>query len=214
MKKKTWAIILNSFVFLMALLGTIFMIIGFQFMAQSKILESNGWDNFKYFTVDSNVFVGITSFLYLLFIFLKKEIPHWLSILKFSSCVGVLLTMLVTACFLAPTSQIPFFWFYQNSNLFFHFLVPLLATISIVCFEEHSLSFKETFYGVCPMALYAIYYIGRVIPHIQNGVVSYEYDFYGFLRGGSSSIFFVIPIMFIVTYVIGLALWGCMKKTK
>ena len=210
--KKRIAILLNILVFIMVFVGVYFMLIGFQFMSQLKVLESEGWENFKYFTVDSNVLAGISSLLSIIYLCLKKEIPHWLSVLKYASVVGVLLTMLVTTFFLAPTSNIDFFWFYQNSNLFFHFLVPFISGISYLFFEEHSLSFQETFYSIVPMGVYGIFYMISVIPHIQNGVVSRQYDFYGFLRAGGSTIFWVVPLMFVVTYLIGLAVWGCTRK--
>ena len=209
------SIILNSLVFLLALMGVIFMVCGIQFMKQQLVLESEGLENFKYFTVDSNIFVGLTSLVYLIYVFGKKEVPQWLHILKYMSCVSILLTFFVTACFLAPASkEFPFVAFYQNSNLFFHLIVPILSGISFLFFEERKLSFKTTFLGMVPVAVYAIFYMIPVFQHIENHTVSYHYDFYGFLRAGVMSAFYVVPIVFLATYVISLILWfaSCRKQ--
>ena len=153
------------------------MVRGFQFMSHQKMLESTGLENFKYFTVDSNILVGISSFCYFVFYLIQKKVSKWIVVFRYLGTVSVLLTMLVTACFLAPFSKFSFFDFYQNSNLFFHFLVPLLSTISFVFFEKGDLSFKSTFTSLIPMICYAVFYMISVIPHIENGMVSYQYDF-------------------------------------
>ena len=209
------SILFNIFIVLLSFLGVVFMICGIQFMKQQLVLESHGWENFKYFTVDSNVFAGLTSLIYLFFVCRKKEVPHWVHVLKYMSCVGVLLTFFVTAFFLAPTSKaFPFFAFYQNSNLFFHFMVPVLSGITFLFFEERKMSFKTTFLGMVPMAIYAVFYMSSVFAHMENHTVSYHYDFYGFLRAGTMSAFYVIPIVFVATYVISFGLWylSCRKQ--
>ena len=188
------------------------MVSGFQFMSHQKMLESTGLENFKYFTVDSNILVGISSFCYFVFYLIQKKVSKWIVVFRYLGTVSVLLTMLVTACFLAPFSKFSFFDFYQNSNLFFHFLVPLLSTISFVFFEKCDLSFKSTFTSLIPMICYAVFYMISVIPHIENGMVSYQYDFYGFLRGGAFTIVFVVPVMIFATYIIGLSVWALHKK--
>ena len=57
------------------------------------------------------------------------------------------------------------------------------------------------------MIAYSIIYTTSVLTHIENGIVSNKYDFYGFLRGGLNTIIFVISLMFIITYGISIILW-------
>lgn len=214
LKHQKLAILFNALVFILALIGVVFMVCGIRFMTQQLILETSGWENFKYFTVDSNIFVGMTSLIFLIYVFFKKEIPQWLHILKFMACVGVLLTFFVTAFFLAPTSKFPFFAFYQNSNLFFHFMVPVLSAISFIFFEKRTMPYKMNFLGLVPMGIYAIFYMTSIFTHMENHIVSPHYDFYGFLRAGASSIYYVVPIVFLATYGISCFLWfvSCRKK--
>ena len=88
MKHQKLAILFNALVFILSLIGVVFMVCGIRFMTQQLILETSGWENFKYFTVDSNIFVGMTSLIFLIYVFFKKEIPQWLQILKFINEFG------------------------------------------------------------------------------------------------------------------------------
>ena len=56
-------------------------------------------------------------------------------------------------------SKTTYFAYFMNSNLFMHLITPLLCIISFIFFEPAKLSFVESFTGICPMILYAFYYI-------------------------------------------------------
>ena len=119
-----------------------------------------------------------------------------------------MLTFLVTAFFLAPTSKNGYFSLYLNSNLFFHFIIPILSFVSFVFLEStKQIAFRYTFAGMIPMVVYAVFYIANVLVHIENGEVLKEYDWYGFLMGGLWTIVIVIPVIFFVTYLISFVLW-------
>ena len=216
MKKIKVSMIFNFIIFVLVLLGTIFMVSGIEFMKHVELLSVSRLEAFKYFTVDSNILVGLSAFALFvaeaMFLNKKKDVPNVFYILKYVATCGVVLTFLVTAFFLAPFSTFSYFDFYQNSNLFFHFIVPILSVISFVFFEKEHITFKHTFLSLIPMICYSIYYFIMVIPHIHNGEVSSEYDFYGFLRGGAGTIYFVFPIMLIIMYAIGYLLYFVQKK--
>ena len=170
------SLVLNTIIFIMVLLGIIFMITGFNFMADTKILTSTGLSALKYYTVDSNILAGITSLLFVVYecLVLKKRIntiPKFVYILKYISTVAVSLTFLVTLFYLAPSFGKHFWFLYQNSNLFFHLLVPILCFISFTIFEKTKLSFKYTLWSVSTMVLYGIFYIGNILIHQENGIV-------------------------------------------
>ena len=89
-------------VFLLVLAGTIVMMtIG------SGALAENSLSVFKYFTFQSNIFMGIVAFIYgyyqLLMLLNKKDkIPHVLLVFNHVGVTAVGLTFLIVILFLAP----------------------------------------------------------------------------------------------------------------
>ena len=220
MKKRNLLISLslNSIIFIMVVLGTIFMATRFNFMANTKILSPTGFSILKLYTVDSNILAGLSSLILIIYEYLTlkkkiKEIPKFAYILKYISTTAVILTFLVTLFYLVPAYKDNFMFLYQNSNLFFHLFVPILSFISFVFFEKTKLAFKYTIYSISTTVLYGIYYIINILIHQENGQVTLKYDWYGFVRGGISSIFIVLPLLLIITYIIGLIIFKT-NKTK
>ncbi|MCR4631593.1 MAG: hypothetical protein K5786_08160 [Treponema sp.] len=216
-KKQKISMILNCLIVLLTIFATVSMIIGFQFMGEIKVLSSASFKAFKYFTVDSNVFAGLVSLVYLIFLCLLakgkiKALPKWLNYLKLAATTGVTLTMMVTVFFLAPRTTTTYFAYFMNSNLFMHLLTPLLCIITFAFFEPAKLSFAESLIGTCPMILYSIYYIPNILIHLENGKVLPEYDWYGFLFAGLNTIWFVIPLILLITWIFSICLWFVNKK--
>ena len=216
-KRQKVSFVLNCLIFLITVFATVSMIIGFEFMGEIKVLSSASFKAFKYFTVDSNVFAGIVALVYMIYLILLskgkiKVMPKWLSYLKLAAATGVTLTMMVTVFFLAPKSTTTYFAYFMNSNLFMHLITPLLCIISCIFFEPAQLSFIESFTGTCPMILYAIYYIPNILLHLDNGKVSTNYDWYGFLFAGLNTIWFVIPLILLITWIFAICLWFVNKK--
>ena len=211
------SMILNSIIFILVLLGTIFMMTGFQFMGKTQILSSTGISPFKFYTVDSNIIVGLSSLILFIYEYLTlKEkiniVPKFAYILKYIGVVGVSLTFLVTLFYLAPLYGSKFIFLYQNSNLIFHLIVPVLSFISFILYENNHLSFKHTFYGISTMIIYGIYYSINIWVHQENGVVPITYDWYSFVRGGVLEIFIVFPIILIITYLIALFIYRLERR--
>ena len=117
---------------------------------------------------------------------------------------AVTLTFVTTLVFLTP--QYGFYALYNNTNLFFHLLVPVLAVISYIFFENDLLERKDAKFGIIPMFLYSIFYTTNILIHLNNGGLTVKYDFYGFLRGNIYNMFISIPVMIIVAYLISLIL--------
>ncbi len=207
----------NCLIFVFTVFATVSMMIGFNFMSGEKVLSSTSYQAFKYFTVDSNVIAGLVSLCYMIYLCRMakgkiKEMPKFMSYLKLASTTGVTLTMMVTVFFLAPRSTTTYFAYFMNSNFFMHFLTPLLCIITFAFFEPVNLSFKETCFGTCFMILYALYYIPNILLHLDNGMVSPAYDWYGFLFGGLHTIWFVIPLLLLITWAFSICLWFVNKK--
>ncbi len=175
---------------------------------------------YYFFTVDSNILMGIMAFVFAIYEYLllkkrKKEIPKYIYILKYMFTVSVALTFLTTALYLAPFSEAGYYPFFANSNLFFHLIVPLLSIITFVFFENNSnIKYKETYYGLIPMLIYSAFYTINGLAHMENGKVPNIYDWYGFFKVGKDSIIFVFLIMLVATYIICLAIWYLNKKCK
>ena len=194
------------------------MIIGFKFMGQIEVLSSRNFKSFKYFTVDSNVFAGLVSLAYVIYKCTasgkkRSTLPRAFYILKLAATTGVTLTMMVTVFFLAPTSDGNFFGYFMNSNFFMHLITPVLCIISFIFFEPaEAQKFSISFTGIIPMLLYSFYYTPNIILHLENGKPSKTYDWYGFLQGGLHTIWFVIPFLYVVTWIFSFLLWRLNRK--
>lgn len=204
MKKKNISILLNGLIILFTIIGIIFMILGINFMGKSKLLIANNISVLKFFTVDSNILIGLTSLIYLLS---KKKSTTFLSILKLVATTSITLTFLVTALYLVPMNFHLFFDFYKNSNLFFHLITPILSIITYLFFDEVK-KIKKSYltWNLLPVFLYSNFYLTNVLTHMKKNKISYEYDFYGFMIGGIKSIIIVIPLILFLTFFIGLLL--------
>ena len=181
-------------------------------MSDTEFLSDTGVTLFKYYTVDSNLFVGVASLLLIIYEILLinkkiKPIPKYVYILKFIGTVAVTLTFMVTLFYLAPTYGSNFFFLYQNANFFYHFLVPIISMISFIYYEKTIIDEKYIKYGLSTMILYGIYYLINVLVHMENGKVSFEYDWYGFAGGGVITIIITIVLMLTITYLISKVLF-------
>lgn len=217
MKKIKISFILNIINFVFVLFASIAMFAGFHFMSNTTVLDTNSYIMFRYFTVDSNLLVGIASLLLIIYEVLLinkkiKKIPNSIFIFKHICTVGVVLTFLVTLLFLAPTIKSGFLSLYLNSNFFFHLVVPIISFVSYVFFEKYSNKYRYSFLGIITMVIYSIYYIINIVTHLNGTSVDYAYDFYGFLHGDIMNAIYVIPIMLTVTYLISLTLIHLNKK--
>ena len=219
MKNYKTSLIYNILIFIIVLLGTIFMYTGYQFMTNTTLLAIAGVKSFRYYTVDSNIIVGISSLImaiYEILVLNKKidKIPLFVYLLKYIGVVGVSLTFIVTLLYLAPMYGSEFLYLYMNTNFLFHLVVPILAFISYVKYEKNDLDFKYSFVAIISMIIYSIFYTTNILMHLDNGNVVKEYDWYGFVLGGISSIGFVIIIILVITYLISYLIYKLNKKNK
>ncbi len=214
--KKTF--ILNIVTFALILFSVLWMFSGFHFGNAPVALEGSRLAMFKFYTVDSNVIMGIVALIAA--IMQKKvidgkikDLPAWVYAIKLMGVVGVTLTMLVTVFFLSITIG-PYACF-NNSNLFLHVINPVISIVCFVCFEKtEALKFKYTFFGIISMILYAIYYVIVSVMHSTGNRVDVGYDWYGFFALGLLSGFIVVPAIVLITYGISFVLWKLNRKKK
>ena len=212
------SLVLNIIISILVLFSTIAMFTGYRFLnGQEVILESTKLGMLRFFTVQSNLFMGIISLLFIIDEIKilrgnKKEISFFKYVLKLMSTSAVGLTFFVVFAYLGPITKYGLVSLLMNSNLFFHLIIPVLSIVTFIFFERtNKLKFKDTLYGIIPTLLYGIYYITNVLIHVENGKVSPKYDWYWFVQGGVWTALIVVPIIFLVSYLISLGLWRVNK---
>lgn len=211
------SLILNTIIVILTVLATTIMFTGIKFMhGYDPVLESTTIGMFKFFTVDSNLLMGITSLIFIIEEIKYKNIElisKKIYILKLMATTAVSLTFITVFLYLGPIAEHGIPSMLMNSNLFYHLLIPLLSIITFTLFEKtDKIKYKYSFYGVVPTLLYAIYYLINVLTHIENGKVSPDYDWYWFVQNGLWTSIIVLPLMLIITYIISILLWKINKK--
>lgn len=219
MKKIKIALILNSVIFTAGVLGVVFTFTGVRLTGAEGTVS--GLEALRYFTVLSNIFAllisGVAAIYEYLFIKGKiTKIPTPLYILKLSATTCVALTFLIVMIYLAPFNPDGFFSMFDNSNLLFHFVIPVLAIITFVLYEKTEvIKFRYTFVSSIPTLVYGIAYAIVVALHTIDGEVIPEYDIYRFFYAGTlAAVGFYIVILGL-TYLTSFLLWKLNKiKTE
>ena len=211
----------NIIIVALTIIATIIMFSGFKFMKyDGPLLESTNLEMFKFFTVDSNLFMGVISLLFLLdeIKLLKgkiKEISKYMYILKLVATTAVALTFFVVFAYLGPISSGGLYSMILNSNLFFHLFIPVISMYTFILFEKtNKIEFRQTFYILVPTILYSLFYLINVLLHIENGKVSPVYDWYWFVQNGIWTSIIVAPLILIIDYIIGILLWKLNQKNN
>jgi len=205
--------IINIAIFGLVIMSTVFMMTGYEFMGEGLKLTATKVEALKFFTVDSNLLMGLIAIIFAVYQILYmtckiEKIPTAIYVLKLTGTVGVVLTFITTACFLAPFLVDDYFSLFTNSNLFFHFVIPVMSLITFVFLEEMgAIRWRYSFIGMIPMVIYSIFYSITAISHAENGKVPFQYDWYGFVQGGLINMIFVLPVMLGGTYLIAYLLW-------
>ena len=141
-----------------------------------------GIRTFCMFTVDSNIFAGLTMLLCVPYAVdgLRTgyyHLPDWIVLLMHASVTAVALTFLVSLCILAPVKG--FVLIFTGSRFFLHGVCPILSIVTFCCFiNSHLIRFRESFLALIPVFIYAaVYLIMVVLIGEENGGWN---DFYGF----------------------------------
>ncbi len=213
------SLILNIIIVIMTIFAFVTMFTDFKFMPGTETtIASSKVGRLRFFTIDSNLLMGIAALVFLIeeIKLLKgkiKEINRKYYVFNLMSTSAVTLTFMVVLVYLGQIAPNGLYSMYVDKNLFFHGLIPFVAMINFIFFTNtDKLKFKDTYYGLIPMILYAIYYITNVLLHLENGKVSPDYDWYYFVQGNILKVFFVVPLIFVLTYFISYSLWYLNKR--
>ena len=165
---------------------------------------------FRYFTVDSNI-LSAMSVLALLIRHMtgsrEKQVPTWITLLRFMGTVSVTVTLMTVVCFLGLLYG--YASMFAGWNFFLHLAGPVLSIAAFVWFDPgEALPGKLVWTSLIPTALYGAFYLYQVV------VVGYDNggwpDFYGFNIGGRWMI--SLAVMLLATLLIGAVLRLARKK--
>ena len=219
-KKMKISFIINILISILTINAIIMCIMGFNFMSgYEPYPELLSVPIYNYYTVQSNVFMGIISFIfanreYQIFKGRKKDIPLLYYIFKMVATVAVSLTFFVVFAifgFMSRGGHIPLL---RNSYLFFHLIIPVLSIINYVIFEKtNKIKFKHIFYGLIPTFLYEIFYTINLLLNMKNGAVSLRNDWYSFAQNGIIRTILVVPMMLCITFGLSWTIWKLNKKS-
>jgi uncharacterized membrane protein (DUF2068 family) len=163
--KNTTALALNVVLVVLGIIGFI------------RTITGLGYPAWEYYTQLSNYFALISAAIYVVFLIRNikdksKEIPKWVSILKYTSTLSLLVTFLVVVFILTPYygKDIIIWIFFWGSNLFYHTLCPILTFISFTFFESHNIKgLKDNFRAIYFTLIYAAVFITLNILKVYEG---------------------------------------------
>jgi len=218
-KKMKISFYINMVITILMINAIIMSIMGIKFMYGYEPAEDIvGVPIFSYFTIQSNIFIGIVSFIfankeYEIFKGKKKEIPKFYYILKMVATVSVSLTFFIVFAYLGFITKGGHLPLLRNTNLFFHLVIPVLSIINYLIFEKNDcIKFRYTIYGIIPTIFYEIYYGINLLVGMKDGKVPLTNDWYYFAQNGIINILIAVPSMIIVTYLLTLVIWRINKK--
>lgn len=175
-------------------------------------VEVSPWFFFIFYTIDSNLLVGISSVVLIPFnIFIYREtrenIPLWALIFKFISTVSVSVTFLTVVLFLGPISG-NFLMLFEGSQIFLHAITPITAFISLVLFDDLStfISFKYALFGISTVIIYGIIYFFNVV------IFEVWQDFYHFYNNSIIQLIISVFLMIIGVFLISSGEYFLRKK--
>ena len=177
-KRRTQEIIFNLIIVILTVIGIVLMVTG---KSEEGALQSSGIENFKFYTVLTNVFCGLIALIYLVLLIAKKN-TDMLAAFKLAAVCGVAITFAVVAFMFGPLYGYP--QFYKGGNLFFHLLEPLVAIVEFILIRRKKLPFKYTVIAAVPTLLYGIGYMTNILINGVGGPWPDTNDFYAFLSWG------------------------------
>ena len=156
-------------------------------------------ESFRYFTVLSNLFCGLTA-LILLLCELFGAMPAWAVVLKYVGTVAVTVTICTVFLYLLPATRSLEGLLNTWPETIMHLITPVLAILSFLCFEKGDMTAWAIPLGVLPVLLYGWLYLDRVV------VVRAWPDFYGFNKNNKWKLSF--SLMAAGTIVVAVLLWA------
>lgn len=176
------------------------------------IIKGSKLNALKYFTVQSNIFIGVSALLSLIYLLFKNRYPNWLVVLKLISTTCLTLTFLTVMGYLAPLMGI--FAVFLGANLYMHLIIPLVAIFSFIFIEPKiDIKFKWNFFSVIPSGTYGTIYIICLAANNDYGNID-GWDWYAFGTYGLGVGFVMLIGLNLVAFISSLLLYYSYKRVR
>lgn len=181
---------LNIIVFCFTVIG-----VSYAFIAKKgSDLSATGWEQFRYFTVLSNIGFGLIA-LYNALTFKKNNKLKQILNLVFTS--AVMITFMTVMLFLGQLYG--YKGMFTGANFFFHLINPLIALIIYLFSFDNRISPLYNFYSIVPILIYGIIYFTNVL------ILQKWPDFYAF--NTSAAWYISTLIMFFAGLIISFGIY-------
>ncbi len=210
MIKKIIRMLILSALIIVGILGIILTAVSTSFMGGASV--------FYFFTVQSNIFIIATAFLFLgheiICLINKKETINQVMLqIKFVATVAITITFLVFFTMLAPLMGVDYLLSFKNFSL--HAIVPILAIIDFIVFDtDINLSYPKSLIATIAPISYVFFVYAIGVP-LKLQYAENLYFPYFFLNYEQNGFFFekgfgVIPwVIVLLTAICGLSLLFC-----
>ena len=177
------------------------------------IIKGSKLKALKYFTVQSNIFMGISAFISLFYLLFKKDkYPTWVTILKLISTTCLTLTFLTVLAYLAPLMGINMV--FLGANLYMHLFIPVVSIFTFIFIEPKvDLKFKWNFFSVIPSGTYGTIYIICLAAFNDFGNID-GWDWYAFGTYGLGVGFIMLIGLNLVALGSSIGLYLLYKKVR
>ena len=206
-KNKKYNIIFSIVCNLVIVVLTVISVASFFISGGKGNMEVTGAVCFRYFTIDSNIFLALSSIAVIVSEVksLKNRsytLGGFATTVKYIGTVAISVTFFTVIFFLGPVSG--YLLMIEGVNLFMHIINPVLAVASFLLFEiGHIIPTKFAIFGVLPTFIYGCVYLYNVL------ISEIWPDFYNFNMGGKWYI--SVIAMLLGTYLIALC-WQFIHK--
>ena len=177
------------------------------------IIKGSKLKALKYFTVQSNIFMGISAFISLFYLLFKKDkYPTWVTILKLISTTCLTLTFLTVLAYLAPLMGISMV--FLGANLYMHLFIPVVSIFTFIFIEPKvGLKFKWNFFSIIPSGTYGTIYIICLASFNDFGNID-GWDWYAFGTYGLGVGFIMLIGLNLVALGSSIGLYLLYKKVR
>ena len=204
-RKHTIALVINIIIFIMEPATWCMML----FSRSDMPLTSIGLLSLRYFTVLSNLLLGLASLIYAIYLIRvirgrAQDVPVWAHRLKFVATTAVTVTLMTVLLFLGP--MLGYLAMFAGVNFWFHLALPVLGIIEFTLLDAGKpIAFKETLLGMLPTFIYGLFYCGNIL---INGVGEGRAtnDWYGFTMWGVEYMPVVFGVMLLATWLFAIVL--------
>ena len=195
MKRNNIRFITNCIIVILTLVGSY---LCFFRPNEEGLLHVYGFENLKFFTVESNILAGIAALIDIVYT-VKNKSTKTVAVLKYIAAAAVGLTFLTIAAFLGPLYGHSHM--YHGSNLYFHLIIPLIAMAEFVLLNDQKMGIRENLYTMIPPFLYGMGYLINILINGAEGN-----DFYAFTAWGLPIGIVIFAGIVGTTFLLGLLL--------